>query len=128
MNSDPKERPLLWDGLLAFYHETLIGSLASILGCPLSDERLKPYNFDRFSEHFSQFAFYGAMVCMHFTPWMVCQEDECRRLDKLFTEDMYGQEFYDLSLVIGGDEADERIAEVVEHASRKGYMKWLAED
>lgn len=65
------------------------------------------------------------MVCLHFTPWMICPEEDCRRLDQLFTEDMHGREFYDLSMIIGGDEADERISEIVDHASEKGYMQWM---
>lgn len=56
---------------------------------------------------------------------MICPEEDCSRLSQLFTDDMHGREFYDLSFVIGGDEANERMAEVVEHASQKGYFDWL---
>lgn len=65
------------------------------------------------------------MVCLHFTPWMVCPEEDCSRLNDLFTTDMHGRDFYELSMIIGGDTANERMAEVVEHASQNGYMKWM---
>lgn len=65
------------------------------------------------------------MVCLHFTPCMVCPAEDCSRMDQLFTADMYGREFYELSMVVGGDVANERMAEIVEHASRNGYFEFL---
>lgn len=59
---------------------------------------------------------------------MICPEEDCRRVDHLFTEDMHSREFYDLSMTIGGDEADERIAEMVQHASEKGYLQWINDE
>lgn len=83
------------------------------------------YSYARFLDHFSQFALYGVLVCMHFTPWKVCPTADCERLAKLFESDMYGAEFYDWSMVVGGAAADERICGIVEHASGRGYMRFL---
>lgn len=76
-------------------------------------------------KHFTQFGLYGAMVCIHFIPWMICSEEDCGKLSKLFETDVYGKEFYDLSLIIGGDQANERVYKILNHASSKGYIKNL---
>lgn len=124
MNSDlANTSAAIWDDLLRVYHDAMLTSLATVTGCQPSGVELRPYSYERFEEHFRQFAFYGVMVCLHFTPWKVCPDADCDRLATLFERDMHGKEFYDLSLVIGGDAADERNAGIVEHASDRGYMR-----
>ena len=63
------------------------------------------------------------MVSVHFLPWMACSEDECNKLAYLFETNMYSEEFKEFALVAGGNDANERILDVVKHASAKGYMK-----
>lgn len=91
--------------------------------CLSVSHRLHARSYERFLEHFARHAFYGVMVCMHFTPWKVCPSADGERIGELFERDMYGTEFFDLSMAIGGDAADERIAGIVEHASDRGYMR-----
>lgn len=67
------------------------------------------------------------MVCIHFIPWMVCTEDECNKLSHLFETDMYGDAFRELSIICGGDIANERIVNITKHASRMGYLDILEE-
>lgn len=55
-------KPVIWDELLKVYHETLMNSLMDILKCARDDEKLKPYEFENFIEHFKKFAFYGVAV------------------------------------------------------------------
>lgn len=65
------------------------------------------------------------MVCMHFMPWLVGTKEDCGKLSHLFETDMHGDEFYQVSLAAGGDEADDKIMEIVRHSSRMGYMDQL---
>lgn len=74
-------------------------------------------------KHFSHFAFYGAMVCVHFIPWMISTKEDCNKLSSLFDANMHSQEFRDFSMIIAGDVADERILAIVQHASTNGYLK-----
>jgi len=86
------------------------------------DELLQKYSFERFIAHFKRYAFYGAMVCMHFLPWLLGNEKDCAELSHLFDTDMHGPAFHQLSLDIGGDEANEEIFKTVRHAYEHGYM------
>ncbi|KAL5273400.1 hypothetical protein ACFFRR_000252 [Megaselia abdita] len=143
MNMDPSIRDEFWLELLKYYHETMYKTLSDIvnglatkitLNSDVDDasttaaayrESLTLYSFDNFYENFSKSAFYGVMVCMHFLPWLVGTKEECAKLSHLFESDMHGDEFYQVSLAAGGDEADEKIMEVVRHSSRMGYMDRL---
>lgn len=82
-------------------------------------------SYENFMKHFSDTGFYGAMVCMHFIPWMICSKDECGKLSNLFETDLHGKDFWELSLSCGGDDANKRIYDIVKHASDKGYMSNL---
>lgn len=55
--------------LIYLYHERLIKSLCELLECDQQDERLSTYCWDNFSEHYKQFALYGAMVSVMFSKW-----------------------------------------------------------
>jgi hypothetical protein len=48
MNLDPAILDSSWDRILKFYHETLLPTVAKILKCSQSDERLQPLNFEDF--------------------------------------------------------------------------------
>lgn len=125
MNMHGTLRPSLWDNLLEFYHETVINSLTDILKCEKDDPRLEPYSRDHFLAHFKKFAFYGAVICVHFIPWMACPEEECSQLAEHFEKDMHNPEFEKLAMICGGEDVSERITGVVKHASEKGYMEIL---
>lgn len=73
-------KPLLWDELLKVYHETLTTSIIDIVKCERSDDRLAPFTFESFIEHFKQFAFYGVAVSVLSIPWMACPEEETQRM------------------------------------------------
>lgn len=122
MNSTPSIRDAIWDSLLELYHETLMKSLTEILKCTQDDERVKPYGFTNFLNHFKKFAFYGTMIGIHFIPWMACPEDECHKLSHLFETDIKGPELHALLQVCGGADVDERITSNTVHAFNKGYM------
>lgn len=112
-----------WDSLIKYYHEILISSLCSILKCDSKDERLNPYTYDNFMDHFSKNAFYGVVFSLHYVPWIACSQEECAQIAHHFETDMNGEEFRRLTQISGGDEVDKRIVSIVKHASDKGYMK-----
>ncbi|XP_044252006.1 uncharacterized protein [Drosophila takahashii] len=129
MNTPSSGREEIFADLLRKYHKRMIEMLELVLHRnrdELSDERveqlLKDYSFERFEEHFKRYAFYGVMVCMHFMPWMLGSEPDCAELSRLCDTDMHGQAFYQLSLDIGGDAANEEIFKTVRHAYEHGYM------
>lgn len=122
MNMNETKREELWDLLVKYYHEILIASLTDILKCDENDERLIPYNFENFLDHFTRHAFYGVIVCLHYVPWIACPEEECSQIAHWFETDMNGEEFYKITQICGGEEVDKRIVSIVKHASDKGYM------
>jgi len=65
------------------------------------------------------------MICMHFMPWLMGNEQDCDRLSKLFETDMHGKAFHQLSIEIAGDEANYRIFGMVRHAFQQGFMDWI---
>ncbi|CRL05479.1 CLUMA_CG018243, isoform A [Clunio marinus] len=89
--------PTLWDPVLELYHETLISSISEILKCDKSDERLSPYSFNNFINHFKKFAFYGVIIGIHFIPWMACPEDECQLMSEYWEADTNSPELRDLA-------------------------------
>lgn len=123
MNIHPSLIPKVWDSLLDLYHETMIDTLAKILNCDLSDDRLKPYGYNNFLDHFKKFAFYGVMIGIHFIPWMACPEEECGEMSKLFETDIHSPELRRLCQICGGADVDYRITSIVQHAFEKGYME-----
>lgn len=122
-NLKPELREAHWKELLKYYHSHLIASLADILKCKPDDEILKDYFYENFDRHFTKFGMYGMMICIHFLPWMDCPEEECDRLSYLFENEIHSKEFWDLSILAGGDSTNFKIAEAMQHASKMGYMK-----
>lgn len=116
-------KPVIWDELLEFYHETLIDSLTGLLKCEKNDARLEPYSIKNFLDHFKKFAFYGVCVSIHSIPWMASAEEETQKISDFFEKDMHHPEFKKLLKVCGGVDVSERIVDNVKHASEKGYMK-----
>lgn len=125
MNINSSIRDKLWDSLLQLYHSTMIESLTQILKCEKSDERLKPYSFENFLNHFSRHGFYGVAVSLYYAAWLACSEEELEQISHLFETDMYGDEFFNITQVCGGEDVDDRIVSIAKHASDKGYMKIL---
>lgn len=113
----------IWDQLLVLYHETLITSITEIMKCDRSDERLLPYSFDNFIEHFEKFAFYGVAVSVLSIPWMAGSAEDTQKIADFFENDMHHPDFKELLLVCGGEEINERLTDNVKHASDKGYLK-----
>lgn len=58
--------------LVRLYHEHLIESLCELLDCDKQDARLSTYGWDKFYQHFKQFALYGAMVSALFSKLEKC--------------------------------------------------------
>lgn len=115
-------KPLIWDELLEIYHQNLILSLTKILKCNPDDARLHPYSFDKFINHFKQFAFYGAAVSVLSIPWMASPPEDVQKVQEYFELDMHHPEFVKLLAVCGGDEINERMVDNVKLASEKGYL------
>ncbi|XP_017061084.2 uncharacterized protein LOC108101293 [Drosophila ficusphila] len=129
MNTPSEGRDEIYADLLKKYHTHMINTLELVLRRnpdELSDDRvnelLNEYSFERFNAHFKRFAFYGALVCMHFLPWLLGNEKDCARLSHLFDTDMHGSDFHKLSMEIAGDEANLEIFKTVRHAYEHGYM------
>ncbi|XP_002133710.1 uncharacterized protein [Drosophila pseudoobscura] len=129
MNTPPDDREEIFADLLKKYHKKMIEMLELVLQRnqdELSEERvqqlLADYSFERFEAHFKRYAFYGAMVVMHFLPWLLSNETDCAELSRLFETDMHSPAFHQLSLDIGGDVANLEIFKVVRHAYEHGYM------
>lgn len=53
---------------------------------------------------------------------MMAPEEESERLRILFQTKMTSQEFRDCHMVIGGEQADEKIIQILMHAFEKGYL------
>jgi Ecdysteroid kinase-like family len=123
MNIHSSLMPQVWDRLLEVYHETLITSLTEMLDCKKDDPRLAPYAFDKFCDHYSRHAFYGVMVAISFIPYMASPEDVCARMAELCEQDHNDPELESLSKTCGGKDVDERLVNLLLHASEKGYMK-----
>lgn len=115
-------KPLIWNELLEIYHQNLILSLTKILKCNSDDERLKPYSFVKFLDHFKQFAFYGAAVSVLSIPWMASPPEDIQKVQEYFEINMHHPEFIKLLAVCGGDEINERMVSNIKLASEKGYL------
>ncbi|EDW05924.1 uncharacterized protein LOC6585454 [Drosophila mojavensis] len=129
MNTPAENRAEIFAKLLRSYHQQMHQTLELLLQRnheTLSEEQinklLSDYSFARFEQHFSRYAFYGVMICMHFMPWLLGSEADCAQLSKLFETDMHGPAFYKLSMDIAGDEANRQIFGIVRHAFEQGYM------
>ncbi|XP_065365169.1 uncharacterized protein LOC135958214 [Calliphora vicina] len=126
-NTDETERYEIWQDLLKTYHNTMFSTLSIILNASSKSKQeisaiLQHYSFEKFQKHFSRFAFFGVMICLHFLHWMLCSEEECARISELFATDIRGEEFRKMSLEVGGDEVNMRLLAVVRHACEMGYM------
>ena len=125
MNMPGPLREEYWDKLLKIYHKTLLKCLRETLNCYKDDPRLKPYSYENFIAHFNENALYGAVVAMVFIPMMACPEDECARLTELYDNDFLSKELEELTLSCGGRNVDNRLIEILQHASKKGYLDIL---
>lgn len=114
---------LIWDQLLELYHETLMSSLLDILKWDKDDERLSPYSYTKFIDHFEKFAFYGVAVSVLSIPWMASPEEDTRKISDFFENDMYHPDFKKLLQVCGGEDINERMVDNLKHASDKKYLK-----
>lgn len=113
----------IWDQLLSLYHQTLSTSIANILKCNVSDERLSSFSFNNFIEHFKKFAFYGVAVSVLSIPWMAGSAEDTQKISEYFEDDMHNPDFKELLTVCGGEDINERLLDNVKHASDKGYLK-----
>lgn len=114
-----------WDELLVFYHEELIQTISKILGCDKSDPRLSPYSLDKFLKHFQEFAFYGAMVVIHFLPVVMASPEQLEASHDGFHDDHFTEMSKKFMLNVGGIEARKLILEIARFAFEKGYMNFL---
>lgn len=126
-NSTSEIRSGIWPELLQSYHSYMFETLSALLKASNKapkeiEEILQHYSFEKFQSHFARFAFYGVMICTHFLPWMLSDEEECSRLSDLFANDFTGEEFYKLSMEAGGDPVNLEILTAFRHASEMGYM------
>ncbi|XP_053694599.1 uncharacterized protein LOC128742295 isoform X2 [Sabethes cyaneus] len=121
-------RERLWDPLLRQYHESMTETLITILKCKPDDEKLKPYTFENFMQHFQRFGLYGGMIASHFLPWMLCPEDECAQLAYYFAKDMDSPEMKHWTMVCGGEAVDKRLVEIFRHLSQLGYFAVVHND
>ena len=122
MNIGADQIDLMWDDLLQLYHETLMELLTSVLKCDKFDERLLPFSYEKFLDHFANYALYGCMVAAWFLPIMLCDLERCRAIEAAFEIDSFSQELKDVTLPAGGIEAIERVTAVTKHAFNRGYL------
>ncbi|XP_055904415.1 uncharacterized protein LOC129940178 isoform X2 [Eupeodes corollae] len=124
MNMERSIRHEFWMDLLKFYHKTLFNTMSEVLkpNDETTKNLLESYSFDDFNNHFTKYAFYGVMICMHFLPWLCGTEEELSLLSQEFERDVHGELFYSTSFAAGGDDANNRIFEIFKHASIMGYM------
>ncbi|KAH8396058.1 hypothetical protein KR222_002447 [Zaprionus bogoriensis] len=132
MNTPAAERAEFFPRLLRRYHARMHEMLELVLQRNHEQleeaqlqQLLEQYSYARFEEHFKRYAFYGCMICMHFMPWLLGNEQDCAKLSKLFEEDMHSAAFHEMSLQIAGDEGSLQIFNVVRHAYEQGYMDWI---
>lgn len=125
MNLDPEILESSWDRILKFYHKTLISSIAKILICKESDERLGPYNYESFLKHFAHFAFYGCLISTWFLPIMLADLESCNTIQMELNKDLFSIEAKKVCLPAGGEVAIKRVNGNVMHAFNNGYMKRL---
>ena len=123
MNIEADMIDIIWDELLQLYHQTLMELLTSVLKCNESDTRLLSYSFEKFQDHFANYALYGCMVAAWFLPIMLCDLERCRAIEAAFEKDSFSQELKDVTLPAGGIEAIERVTAVTKHAFNRGYFK-----
>lgn len=125
MSTTAELRERHWDDLLQMYHRQVWQHLKDLLNCTDSDPRLDQYSFDNFQKHFARYAFYGAMVTIHFLPWMDCSTEEAEKLSTEFTNDMKSQAFKDILLIAGGDASNKKVALALQHACSRGYLSFI---
>ena len=127
LNTTQELRAEMWSSLLETYHTNMFSTLTMILKSssitvPEMEEILNALSGEKFLKHFERFGLFGAMICLHFLPWLLCSKEECGRFSELFANDAYGPEFYKHSLTAGGDEVNKRIWAVIRHACEMGLM------
>ncbi|XP_063709353.1 uncharacterized protein LOC134837891 [Culicoides brevitarsis] len=122
VNIDPAERNKLWEKLLLKYHEKLLTYITEILKIEKDDFRLKPLNLENFLEHCKKKFLYGLLITVSFTPWLIAPQAETQKVGKLFQANMFDVKYREFALHVGGEKANRRMVEDVQHASRMGYF------
>jgi thiamine kinase-like enzyme len=125
MNLDPEILESSWEDILKFYHKTLIASIAKILKCNETDERLRALNYEDFIKHFANYAFYGCTIAAWFLPIMLADLETCKKLETELNKDLFSAASKEICLPAGGKEAIDRVNNNVKHAFKMGYMKRL---
>lgn len=125
MNLDPEILESSWDKILKFYHKTLITSLAKIMNCDESDERLLSYNYEDFLKHFGDYAFYGCTISTWFLPLMLAEVESLQSLETELNKNLFSEEAKEACIPAGGLSAVERVTNNVKHAFKLGYMNRL---
>lgn len=127
MNLDPDIRDSSWNEILEFYHESLLSSIAKLLNCSRNDERLAPFNFEAFLQHFSNYAFYGCIISTWFLPVMLSELETCRNIEIEVNKDMFSEKCKEVCMAAGGFEGMQRVNGNVKHAFDHGYLNTLLE-
>ncbi|XP_054728455.1 uncharacterized protein LOC129237622 [Anastrepha obliqua] len=127
MNTTEEIRETLWMEMLKTYHTNMYDTLKAVVEGieKVEAAKLEVYSFDEFYKHYSRYAFYGVMICLHFLPWMLSSPEECAKISYLFETDLQGEEFHRVNMEIGGDEVNMKLLAVLRHACKMGYMDEL---
>ncbi|XP_055539204.1 uncharacterized protein LOC129726477 isoform X2 [Wyeomyia smithii] len=127
MNMNDESKEYLWDKILEIYHEELFRCILEITKLPANDDRLKLYSYENLMSHLSNYFIYGAMIAVKFIPTMMASPEELDEIVHYFENDVYAEQFGKILRQAGGENANRRIANVMLHCSRKGYMQFLAD-
>uniref|UniRef100_A0A1Q3FMK1 Putative juvenile hormone-inducible protein n=1 Tax=Culex tarsalis TaxID=7177 RepID=A0A1Q3FMK1_CULTA len=125
MNIETELRERCWSKVLRCYHDELIRCLLEITKLPEDDVRLEPYRYINILKHLSQYFIYGAIIAVKFLPVMMASEEEVARVTHYFQNDVRNEAFRTILQSCGGEAASRRIAEVMLHCSRMGYLQFL---
>ena len=127
MNMDPELFESSWDKVLKFYHKTLMKELAKHLDCSKDDERLRPYNYEDFLKHFSNYAFYGCIISMWFLPVMLADTETCKQIEIELNKDMFSEASFEVCMSTGQPDAMKRVNANVKHSFENGFIRRLLE-
>ncbi|KAL1401865.1 hypothetical protein pipiens_006341 [Culex pipiens pipiens] len=125
MNITTELRERCWRKVLKCYHDELIRCLLEITKLPKDDVRLEPYSYENILNHLARYFVYGAIIAVKFLPAMMASEEEIAHVVHYFHNDVRNEGFRTVLKSCGGEAASRRIAEVVLHCSRMGYLQFL---
>ncbi|XP_055609037.1 uncharacterized protein LOC129756255 [Uranotaenia lowii] len=127
MNMTTETRNQCWEDVLKAYHTELLRCLQELTNLPTDDIRLQPYSFNNLMAHLSRYFIYGAMIAIKFQPAMLASTNEISAITHYFHNDIHAPEFSELLIRAGGVTATHRIAEIMLHCSKMGYLQFLHE-